>query len=219
MKRPAAGEPNDSLAPDFLDFVICLNAHDVDYVLVGGYALGVHGVVRATGDIDFLYRRAPENVRRLCEAMEEFGAPPVVIDYDVLMMPDRVTMFGSPPYRIDLLSDISGVTFEQVWAGCLQIEVQGQLMRVIGPEELRLNKAATGRRKDADDLRKLRASASDDTASPEGSGTGARAPRPRGAKQRLAAPVKSASSPKRGTGQDTDQGTRRSGRRLPDASD
>lgn len=146
---------NDSLAPDFLDFITCLNARKVEFVLIGGYAVGVHGVIRATGDIDFLYRRTEANVRRLCEAMEEFGAPSNVIDFETLMAPATISMLGRPPYRIDLLGEIDGVSFEQVWTGSTEIVLDGEPMRVIGLAELRANKAATGRAKDREDLRKL----------------------------------------------------------------
>lgn len=149
------GELNDTLSDDFMDFIVCLSDVGVDVVLVGGYALGVHGVVRATGDIDFLYRRTADNVRRLCTAMATFGAPSDIIDFDALMKPAMVTMFGTPPYRIDLLSEITGVTFGKVWAGSLGTDIQGQIVRVIGPVELRANKLATGRTKDALDARKL----------------------------------------------------------------
>lgn len=147
--------PNDSLAADFLDFITCLNVRKVKFVLIGGYAVGVHGAVRATGDIDFLYRRTEANVRRLCEAMDDFGAPTNVIDFDTLMTPSTITMFGQPPYRIDLLGEIDGVSFEQVWTGTTGIVLDGEPVRVIGLAELRANKAATGRDKDREDLRKL----------------------------------------------------------------
>lgn len=156
MSRRARGEANDALPPDFLDFIKCLNARRVDFVLVGGYALGVHGVVRATADIDFLYRRTKLTVRRLCAAMEDFGAPPEVIDPDALMRPEIVAQFGQPPFRIDLLSGIDGVSFKEVWAGAMKTPIDGQNMRVIGVSELLKNKTATGRSKDAEDVRKLR---------------------------------------------------------------
>lgn len=152
-------EPNDAFAPDFLDFIACLNEGAVDFVLVGGYAVGVHGVVRATADLDILYRRTVDNVARLCRALDEFGAPANLIDPAALLTPDTVTMFGAPPLRIDLLGDISGVSFEQVWAGCVELVLQEQPLRVIGLAELRANKAATGRPRDIDDLRRLAAAA------------------------------------------------------------
>lgn len=80
MRARAGGEGNDELSPDFLDFIACLDEQQVDFVLVGAYALGVHGVVRATGDLDILYRRSRANVLRLLAAMQEFGAPAEVID-------------------------------------------------------------------------------------------------------------------------------------------
>ena len=144
---------------DFRDFIDVLRKHDVDAVLVGGYALGVHGVIRATGDIDFLYRRTKRNVDRLIAAMQEFGAPAEVVDAERLMAADSVAQFGEPPHRIDLLSGIDGVTYSEVSAGAVAAKVGGRTLRVIGLAELLKNKAAAGRDKDEDDLRRLRARA------------------------------------------------------------
>lgn len=136
MTKHAIGERNDTPSDDVLEFIAQLNEHSVDFVLVGGYAMGVHGIIRATADIDFLYRSSKANVRRLCTAMERFGAPESVIDERALMTPNTVMQFGQPPYRID-------TTFRE------------QRLRVIGLTELRVNKSATGRKKDLADLRKL----------------------------------------------------------------
>jgi hypothetical protein len=155
MSKPAGGEANDGFSPDFLDFIVCLNERHVDFVLVGGYAMGVHGVVRATGDIDFLYRRSARNVQALCAAMSDFGAPREVIDQASLMTPGIVTQFGTPPHRIDLLGEIDGVNFLEVWNGATGAAFEGQKIRVIGVSELKKNKNATGRRKDAEDVRRL----------------------------------------------------------------
>lgn len=155
MKTPPGVAFNERLAPDFRDFIVALEQHRVDAVLVGGYAVGVYGVVRATSDIDFLYRRTATNVERLCRALEVFGAPPSAIDAKALIAPDMVTMFGVPPLRIDLLSDISGVEFAAVWRGSQIVTLEGTSIRVIGLAELRANKASTGRAKDRADLRKL----------------------------------------------------------------
>lgn len=151
---PSTGS-NVTLAPDFIDFVAVLNEHGVVCVLVGGYAVGVHGVVRATGDIDFLYERSQANVRRLCAAMAAFGAPATVIDTTALLAPGTITAFGSPPFRIDLLNEIDGVSFDDVWRGSIRTDLGGQPVRVIGLAELRANKAASGRTKDREDLAKL----------------------------------------------------------------
>jgi len=143
------------LSPDFHDFIFLLNEHKVEYVLVGGYALGVHGVIRATGDIDFMCRRTTKNVKRLIAAMTEFGAPANVLDEEALMTAGIVTQFGKPPQRIDLLNAIDGVTFSEVWKGALTVRIDGQSIRVIGLKELRANKGATGWKQDAEDLRQL----------------------------------------------------------------
>jgi hypothetical protein len=148
-------EANRGLSPDFHDFIVLLNEHNVDCVLVGGYALGVHGVIRATGDIDFMYRRTTKNVKRLIAAMIEFGAPANVLDEDALMEAGIVTQFGEPPQRIDLLNAIDGVTFPEVWKGAMTVRIDGQRISVIGLKELRANKGATGRKKDEADLRQL----------------------------------------------------------------
>ena len=141
--------------PIFLISLGELNRHKVDYVLVGGYALAVHGIVRATGDIDFLYRRTESNVSLLCAALDDFGAPANVIDNNALMKPGVVTQFGEPPQRIDLLNSIDGVTFEKVWSGAIRTVIDGQKVRVISRADLTTNKSATGRKRDDDDARKL----------------------------------------------------------------
>ncbi len=148
-------QSNAILAADFRDCIECLNAHQVLFVLVGGYAVGWHGVVRATGDIDFFYEQTEENVQRLCAALHDFGAPAHLIDPEFLILPDAVTQIGRAPLRIDLLSSITGVTFAEVRAGAEVVELEGQRVLVIGLTELRANKSATGRGKDRSDLRRL----------------------------------------------------------------
>jgi predicted nucleotidyltransferase len=145
----------EGFPPDFRDFVAELNRHGVEYLLVGGYAVGVYGHVRATADIDFLYRRTPANVNRLLQALADFGAPADVLDEAHLAADDAVTAFGAPPLRIDLLSSISGVSFDEAAASSVRIDVGGEQLPVIGLTALRANKKASGRRKDREDLRRL----------------------------------------------------------------
>ena len=148
-------DADTGFSPDFQDFIFFLNEHKVECVLVGGYALAVHGVIRATGDIDFTYRRTKKNVKRLIGAMMQFGAPANVINEEALMRPGIVTQFGKPPHRIDLLNEIDGVKFPEVWNGATTARVDGQQIRVIGLKESRANNGATGRKKDEEDLRQL----------------------------------------------------------------
>ncbi|MEO8337676.1 MAG: hypothetical protein ABI664_22050, partial [bacterium] len=123
---------NSVLADDFLDCIAVLNAHRVAFVLVGGYAVGWHGVVRATGDIDFLYRQTTSNVTRLCHALREFGAPEHLIDRTFLMTPNACTQIGLPPLRIDLLAAITSVSFAEVKAGAETAQIEGQSLLIIG---------------------------------------------------------------------------------------
>ena len=146
---------NAQLADDFRDCIDALIGYQVNFVLVGAYAVGWHGVVRATGDIDFLYEQSRRNVAALCHALRAFGAPEHLIDETFLLSHNAITQIGLAPLRIDLIGAISGVTFEEVSRGAIPIELEGRSLRVIGLEELRRNKAATGRTKDRDDLRRL----------------------------------------------------------------
>lgn len=156
MRSVARSIQNDGLPPDFADFIATLTKYRVDCVLIGGYALGIHGVVRATGDIDFLYRATRANVRRLCNALAEFGAPQNVMDEAALLTPETITHFGQPPLRIDLFNDIDGVTFKEVWKGASIVTAGVSKIRVIGRAELLANKLATGRPRDLDDARNLK---------------------------------------------------------------
>lgn len=160
MKSAGEGRPNEvsdvEFPVDFRDFIHELNAHAVEYMLVGGYAVGIYGYIRATTDIDFFYRPSPDNVERLIRALSAFGAPEIVVDREQLAKPTSVTQFGAPPTRIDLLAGISGVTFEDAQATAIRVEIApGQLLPVIGLEALRTNKRASGRQKDRNDLRLL----------------------------------------------------------------
>lgn len=151
-----AADASDAAFPtDFLDFIRALNMHAVEYMLVGGYAVGMYGYVRATTDIDFFYRSTSENIERLMRAMTMFGAPAELIDAHHLAAADAVTQMGAPPIRIDLLSSLSGVTFEQAVTETIRVEIADEILPVIGLAALRQNKRATKRPKDRDDLRHL----------------------------------------------------------------
>jgi len=157
--RGHANDARDAAFPeDFLDFIRALNAHAVEFLLVGGYAVGMYGYVRATTDIDFFYRCTSGNVQRLMCAMTMFGAPAGLIDAQHLATRDAVTQLGAPPIRIDLLASISGVTFEEAATDAVRVQIAGESLPVIGIAALRANKQATKRRQDLDDLHHLPAS-------------------------------------------------------------
>jgi hypothetical protein len=148
-------EQHLDLPDDFRDCITALHVHGVEFVLVGAHALGVHGIVRATGDIDLLYRPTPSNVAKLCAALRDFGAPPSLIDPVFMQSREAVVQIGLPPLRIDLLAAVSGVTFDEAWSGALRVRYATHELRVLGIRELLKNKRASGRPKDLADVRRL----------------------------------------------------------------
>lgn len=138
---------------DFRDFVCLLNKHEVEYLMVGAYALGYHGVPRATQDFDLYVRPTPKNAARIARALEDFGF--TGLDQRDLSEPGKVIMLGRPPMRIDLLMQISGVTWETAWKNKVRGSYGERPIFVIGRKELIANKRASGRTKDLADLEAL----------------------------------------------------------------
>ena len=134
---------------DFEDVIRCFNQHSVEFLLVGAYALAHHGIPRATHDLDLYVRPTPENARRVVLALESFGFSG--LQEHEAATPGKVIMMGRPPMRIDLLTQISGVTWEEAWSGRESLNYGAQQLFVIGKQELLANKASTGRTKDKAD--------------------------------------------------------------------
>ena len=145
------------LNPDFRDMLLCLTEEKVEFLIVGAYALAAHGLPRATGDIDILVRREDENAQRVLRAIVKFGAPTVHLSEQDFTSPGMVVQFGVEPCRIDLLTSISGVDFEDAWQNKVTVEVDGLELYVLSREDLLKNKAATGREKDKGDIAWLKA--------------------------------------------------------------
>lgn len=124
---------------------------DVKYLLVGAYALAVHGLVRATGDIDLWVKTDPDNAARIMAALERFGAPLQQIGQQDFETPGIVFQIGVAPQRIDLLTLIDAVEFDEAWSERQEVEVAGLKVPVIGRRHLMRNKRATGRPKDLAD--------------------------------------------------------------------
>ncbi len=140
---------------DFVEMLSALNAAGADYLVVGAHALAAHGVPRATGDLDLWVRATPGNAERVLEALRSFGAPLFDLSIDDLTRPEVVFQIGVAPVRIDLLTSISGVAFEEAWQGRTEASVEGVTFGVLGREELLRNKRATGRPKDLLDVEVL----------------------------------------------------------------
>lgn len=133
---------------DFVEMLSELNAAGAEYLVVGAHALAAHGVPRATGDLDIWVRATPENARRVLEALRNFGAPLFDLSVDDLSKPETVFQIGVVPVRIDLLTSITGIAFEEAWAARMPVRVEGVPFGVIGRADLLRNKRATGRPKD-----------------------------------------------------------------------
>jgi hypothetical protein len=145
------------LNDDFRDLLACLRDSEVDYIIVGAHALAAHGLPRATGDLDVLVRPDHINASRVYRALAEFGAPLAahqVTEAD-LAVPGTVYQIGLPPRRIDILTQISGVAFDDAWASRIEVEVEGHLLPFLGRDALIRNKRAAARPKDLADVEAL----------------------------------------------------------------
>ncbi len=140
------------LNENFRDILSAFDAENVEYLLVGAYAMAAYGCPRATGDIDFWVNPSAANASRVWSALIRFGAPLGRVTESDFSKLDVVYQMGLPPQRIDLLTSIDGVAFGDAWANRLHTEVGGVAVNVIGKSELRQNKLATGRDKDIRDV-------------------------------------------------------------------
>ncbi len=145
------------LADDLREFVELLNSNAVEYMIVGGHAVAYHGYPRYTGDIDVFIRRSPENAARVASVLEAFGFGQLGADADTFVKPDMVVQLGRPPNRIDILTQISGVEFDQAWDSREAAVLDGVPVPIIGRQALLANKRASGRAKDLADVRELEA--------------------------------------------------------------
>jgi hypothetical protein len=139
---------------DFKEFVECLNAAGVEYLLVGAYALAAHGHPRYTGDIDFWIGSGPGNLERLLRALVSFGFASLglrIDDFDA----EHVIQLGHPPRRIDLLTAIDGVSFDECWPRRQTVVLDHVPLHVISLPDFAANKRASGRLKDLADLESL----------------------------------------------------------------
>jgi predicted nucleotidyltransferase len=140
---------------DFVEMLSALTETGAEFLVVGAHALAAHGVARATGDLDIWVKGSSDNAKRVLSALEKFGAPLIDLTMSDLTTPGIVYQIGVPPSRIDILTSISGVTFEQAWARRLTVEIEGTSVPILGKEEFIVNKRAVGRPKDLSDLELL----------------------------------------------------------------
>ncbi len=139
------------LNPDFKDILSAFIKEKVEFLVVGGYAMAFHGYVRATGDIDLWIRCSDENAKRVRQALQTFGAPLFDLNIEDLKTPGMVFQIGLVPSRIDVITQIDGVEFEDAWQEHKTIEIESLQIPVIGKIQLLINKQSTGRVKDLND--------------------------------------------------------------------
>jgi len=141
------------LPDDFRDFIVSLNKNKVKYLLLGGWAVGIHGAPRFTADLDVFIAIDEKNIHKLQIALNQFGAPTVPSEHfkDI----GRVFRMGRSPIRIEILNQASGISFASCYKRRQVIDVDGIPVTIISRDDLMKNKAASGREKDIADLRNL----------------------------------------------------------------
>ncbi len=137
---------------DFVEMLSALVEARAEFLIVGAHALAAHGVPRATGDLDIWVRCESANADRVLAALKAFGAPQFDLTREDLLRPGTVFQIGVPPSRIDILTSISGVSFEQAWPNRTTIRVESLAIPVLGKKDFIANKRAVGRPKDLSDL-------------------------------------------------------------------
>lgn len=140
---------------DFKELLALFNAHNVKYLIVGGYALAFHGAPRYTGDIDIFIKPDKENACYIMMALKDFGFGAVGIKQEDLETPGKVIQLGYPPVRIDIITSISGVSWDEAFDGRDDGRYGDVPVHYIGREQYVLNKKTSGRKKDLADLEAL----------------------------------------------------------------
>jgi hypothetical protein len=141
--------------PDFKELLELFNAHRVDYLVVGGYALAFHGAPRFTGDLDILVKPDNDNAHRILTVLAAFGFGSLGLTPEDFSSPERVVQLGVPPVRIDLITSLTGVSWPEAWAGKESGLFGDILVDFLGRAQFIANKRALGRKRDLADLEAL----------------------------------------------------------------
>lgn len=140
---------------EFKEFAESLMSHGVKFMVIGGYAVTAYGHPRYTGDIDFFVEKSPENSKQIVAAVHSFFGPLPGVSEEAYLDDKRMSQFGVPPYRIDILVSILGVDFIDAYPRREMMPLCGTLVPFISLQDLKANKLATGRHKDLGDLEAL----------------------------------------------------------------
>ena len=145
----------EKIPPDFKELLELLNANKVEYLVVGSYALAFHGAPRFTGDIDLFVKPEQANAKRILVALNEFGFGSLNLSESDFSIPDNVIQFGVPPVRIDIMTSLTGISWEKAQAGKVSGSCGGVVVFYIGKKDLIANKKSLGRSKDLADIEAL----------------------------------------------------------------
>jgi hypothetical protein len=143
------------LNQDFREFIQSLNDNRVRYLVVGGYAVALHGYPRYTKDIDVWIEISPDNAQKMVRALDQFGFASLGLKEGDFLVPDQIVQLGYPPSRIDVISTLEGVDFETCYAARVETVIDGTPVCFIDLENLKKNKRAVGRSQDLADLEHL----------------------------------------------------------------
>ena len=143
------------LHPDFKDFLRYLNSQKVEYLIVGGYAVGYHGYPRATGDMDVWIAVDEINANKVASVLHDFGMAKTEITKELFLEKNKIIRLGVPPVRIEIITGVSGVDFKDCYSRRETIEMDNVHINVISLNDLKINKKASGRYKDLEDLKHL----------------------------------------------------------------
>lgn len=143
------------IPPDFKEFLQLLNDHQVEYLLVGGYAVGYHGYPRATVDMDIWVAIKVENSEKIVATLRSFGFDVPELEPGIFLQEEKIIRLGVPPVRLEIITSISGVDFDKCYKGRIEAIFDGIKVNIINLEHLKINKLASGRHKDLNDLEHL----------------------------------------------------------------
>lgn len=143
------------LSPDFKEFVELLIKHQAEYLIVGGYAVSIHGHPRYTGDLDIWLNPTQENATRILKTVNEFGLQALNLKNEDFLKEGNIVQIGYPPLRIDLMTQIDGVNFKECFANRKIVAIDELEVNFIGYQDLLQNKKASGRARDMDDIENL----------------------------------------------------------------
>ena len=143
------------ISRDFKEFVAYANSRNLRFLIVGGYAVALHGHPRYTKNLDIWIDRTPQNISILLAVLDDFGFGSVGLTAEDFLEPEQVIQLGKPPLRIDLLTSISGIEFSDCYPNRESVDIDGVPLPLISLDDLKTNKKASGRHQDLADLENL----------------------------------------------------------------